>query len=90
MQDFGYLCDRLNRDREKIAPLDMALENIKQILITGFGIKVKDKPKDILDQAREAGMPTFTFTTAEKEAWLKAKMPEPNKFLRQYRKKHGS
>ena len=90
LQDFGNCCDRLNRDREKIAPLDVALENIKQALITGFGIKFKERPKDIMDQAREAGIPTFSWTTEEKEAWIKAKMPEPNKFLKDYRKKHGS
>ncbi len=90
LQDFGNCCERLNRDREKVAPLDVALETIKQVLITGLGVKVKVKPKDILEQARQAGIPTVSFTTAEKEAWLKAKMPEINKFLKEYRKNHGS
>ena len=91
LQDFGYYCDRFNRDRDTIAPIDVALEDIKQLLIAGFGIKIKKqvKQKDEIEQFKKTGLGTFSFTTEEKKAWLDAKMPNPTKFLREYRKKHG-
>ena len=78
----------MNRDRDKIPPVDIALENIKQILIVGFGIKLKDKPKDVVGEFAETPLGTFSFTTAEKEAWLEAGMPEIQKFLKDHRDGH--
>ncbi len=85
MQDFTYLCEKLDRDREKIPYIDIAIENLKQLLIVGLGIKINKKPDETLEQFKDSPLGTFTFTTAEKEAWLKAGMPEPTSFLKAYR-----
>ena len=85
LQDFGYLCDKLNRDRETIHPVDVALEEIKQLLIVGFGIKITNKSKTGKLQKDWKNVGSVTFTTEEKEAWLKAGMPNINKFLKEYR-----
>lgn len=85
MQEFGYLSDRINRDRSKIAPVDVALENLKQILIVGFGIKITKKNPEKLLTKEYKNIGSITWTTQEKEAWLKAEMPNPTEFLREYR-----
>jgi hypothetical protein len=85
LQDFGYLCEKLNRDREKIQPIDVALGEVKQLLISGFGIKIEKKPKSDGLQKDWKSIGSVSFTTAEKDAWIKAGMPEINKFLKDLR-----
>ena len=49
---------------------------------------MKDKPKDVVGEFAETPLGTFSFTTAEKEAWLEAGMPEIQKFLKDHRDGH--
>ena len=75
----------MNRDREKIQPIDVALGEVKQLLISGFGIKITKKSESSGLQKEWKSISSVSFTTAEKEAWLKAGMPEINKFLKDLR-----
>ena len=73
-------------ERHDIQRTDIALENIKQILIIGLGIEIEKKSlADPVTKAADAGMPTVSFTTEEKEAWIKAGMPNINEFLKERR-----
>ena len=97
MQDFETLAVRLNKRRDKIADTEIALENIKQVLLAGFGVKIAKRQPTPKDVSKLLSAPDLqrsfnslpTITTAAKEAWLKADMPEPNKFFADYRKNHG-
>lgn len=95
MQDFCCLCERVDRDRQKLDSVEVVLENIKQCLIVGFGITIKKKkPGEAVNISdfEETGLGTVSWTTEEKEAWLKdPSMPNVTEFLKKYRaKKHGN
>lgn len=80
------------RYREDVAPADIELSRIRQALFGFFGIPqdaVRRVPVD--EQIRKSGFPTAgKITKAEKDAWLKAGMPNIKNFLKELRaKKNG-
>jgi len=91
--------DQLNRYREQVPRQDITLERIRSVLFKFLDVKEIKQTEtaeqkttgDIdLNKMEKAGLPAFRFTTAEKEAWLKAGMPNINKFLAEYRAKQKS
>jgi len=84
---------QLNEYRLLVPRPEITLERIRLALFSFLGVKEpsqlkvdKDKATDF-SKIREAGLPAFSFTTEEKEAWLKAGMPNIGKFLTEFRRK---
>jgi len=95
LQEFVHSFEQLRIYRQQVPTTDVTLERIRLALFGFFGIKDK-KPIGSIKQSQEKenrakmaelGLPSISFTTAEKEAWLKAGMPNIGKFLKEYRAK---
>lgn len=88
-QELVHSFEYINERREKVNHNEVSLELIRKVFFEFLGIKEPRKNSDINEQIKSTKIPTFKFTKAEKDAWIKAGMPNINKFLSEYRKQHG-
>ena len=89
-QELVHYFEYIKERREKVNHQEISLELIRKVFFEFLGISEPKKNRDIDEQIKNTKIPTVKFTKAEKEAWIKVGMPNINKFLKEYRKQHGS
>lgn len=86
-----YYTEMMCEYREVIDPIDISLEKIKSVIFKYLGVKDEKIKREAgiveSDISRVAGgeLSTMRITIKQKEAWLKAGMPNPYKFFRKRR-----
>lgn len=80
--------DQISDEVQRLGTTESRLTEIRDALFGLAGIR-PEQPQDATDTIEKAGLPTFTITAAEKEAWLAAGMPDIGAFLTAYRRRGG-
>lgn len=88
LQELVHYLDRLGEWREKVKRTDIAINEIRMILMAFFGAKEQEPDEDPV--AKMSGkIPTASVPSGAIEAWERAGRPEPRAFFKKYKANHG-